>query len=284
MMARRRPADFARSLLVTGTPPCSKTSVATTSVSSTPPSPQIRRNSAIRDRIARRMPRARAQRPSPHGSGVVTRARVDLAGLRIADRSRGDAIQLIAAQNESTFRGFESSLPAEPKRRRASRRASGSPGNGPRLEDDDRGPRRAASRVAIDVVPHLAPSAPEALALVALRRPPMDGARAIGKLDRGVGVRLQVEPPGGLGVFPTIHRHRDQVRTILVIAEDHAALLAGAAAHRGEAHRPPSVRLRRPQASTAPTEPIDRAVNYPGRDNDPAKRAPRRSIRRVGHG
>src|SRR2546426_4525304 len=165
------------------------------------------------------------------------------------------------------------------------RSASGSPGAGPRLEDDDRGPRRAASRVAIDVVPHLAPSGPEALVLLALRRPPpMDGARAIGKLDRGVGARLQVEPPGGLGVFPTVHRHRDQVRTILVIAEDHAALLAGAAADRGEAHRPPAVRLRGPEALPAATEPIDRAVNDPGGDNDPARRESRGSFRRVGHG
>src|SRR5206468_11134057 len=103
--------------------------------------------------------------------------------------------------------------------------ASGSPRSRARFEDDDRGPGRAASRVAIDVVPHLAPSAPEALVLLALRCPPMDGARAIGELDGSVGVRLQVEPPGGLGVFPAVHRHRDQVRTILVIAEDHAALL-----------------------------------------------------------
>src|SRR2546428_3514025 len=82
MMARRQPANFARSLLVTGNPPRSKTSMSTTSVSSTSPSPQIRGNSAIRDRIARGMPGARAQQPSARGSGVVTGARFDLAGLQ----------------------------------------------------------------------------------------------------------------------------------------------------------------------------------------------------------
>src|SRR2546423_14904184 len=162
--------------------------------------------------------------------------------------------------------------------------ACNSRGRGPRLEDDHRGSGRTTSRVAIDVVPHLTPSAPEALTLLALCRPPMNCALAIGKFDGGVRVRLQVEPPGGLGVFPAVHRHGDQVRTILVIAEDHAPLPTGAAAHRREPHRPPTIRPRRPQALAAATEPIERAVNYPGGDNDPARRQTRRSFRRVGDG
>src|SRR6266550_9349117 len=50
-----------------------------------------------------------------------------------------------------------------------------------------------------------------------------------------------------------------------------------------ETHRPPSVRLRRPEAHTASTKPMDRAMNYPGRDDDPAGRESRRSLRRNGH-
>ena len=49
---------------------------------------------------------------------------------------------------------------------------------GSRLEDDDRSPGRAAGRVAIDVVPHLAPSGPEALVLVSLGRAATDRAGA----------------------------------------------------------------------------------------------------------
>src|SRR5687768_15515300 len=163
------------------------------------------------------------------------------------------------------------------------RRARASLRRRPRLEDDDRGPGWAAYRVAIEVVPHLAPAGPEALALVALRRPPMDSARPIGKLDRGVGLFQQIEPPRWLGVFPPVHRHSDQIRTIFVVAEDHAARLAGAAANSREAHRPPLVRLRRPQAFTPSTEPIDRAVYVPRRDHDPAGRQSRRSLGRIRH-
>src|SRR6266540_5561429 len=47
----------------------------------------------------------------------------------------------------------------------------------PRLEDDDRGPGRAADRVAIEIVSHLAPSGPEAIVLVSLRRAATDRAR-----------------------------------------------------------------------------------------------------------
>src|SRR5688500_11422622 len=120
--------------------------------------------------------------------------------------------------------------------------------------------------------------------LFALGRTPANGARAMRKLDRGVGMRLQIEPPRWLRVLPAVHRHRDQVRTILVIAEDHAALLTGAAADRREAHRPPPVRLRWPEALTASSQPVDRAVDLPGRDDDPARRESRRSFRSVGHG
>jgi hypothetical protein len=49
-----------------------------------------------------------------------------------------------------------------------------------RLKDDDGGPGRASGRVPIDVVPHLAPSGPEAFVLVALGRSATDLARAAG--------------------------------------------------------------------------------------------------------
>src|SRR5688500_369979 len=96
-------------------------------------------------------------------------------------------------------------------------------------------------------------------------------------------MRLQVEPPGWLGLCPAVHRHGHEVWAVLVVAEDHAALLAGTATHRCEAHRAPSVRLRRPQAFSPPTEPVDRAVYEPSRDDDPAGRESWRSLRRFGH-
>src|SRR5207247_9782330 len=69
--------------------------------------------------------------------------------------------------------------PRSPSTSRTGRGARASPGSRPRLEDDDRGPGLAAGRVAIDVVPHLAPSGPEALVLVSLGRAATDRARAI---------------------------------------------------------------------------------------------------------
>src|SRR5712692_2088475 len=84
MMAKRRPADFARSLLVTGTLLVRR--------------PQCQRRPSVLHRRRLRSEetplfatallaacRERAQQPSPHRSGVLTGARFDLAGLRDPD-------------------------------------------------------------------------------------------------------------------------------------------------------------------------------------------------------
>src|ERR1035437_8671647 len=70
---------------------------------------------------------------------------------------------------------------------------------------------------------------PEARPLVLVRCTCVDGARPTGQIDNGVGMCLQVEPPGGLGIGPAVHGHGDQVRTVLEVTEDGHSLLTAAA-------------------------------------------------------
>jgi hypothetical protein len=40
--------------------------------------------------------------------------------------------------------------------------------------------------------------------------------------ERALRIGLQVQPPGWFCRTPTVHRHRDEVGPVLVVAEDHA--------------------------------------------------------------
>lgn len=78
------------------------------------------------------------------------------------------------------------------------------------------------------------------------------------------GVRLQVEPPGGLGIGPTVHRQGDEIGSVVVVADHRDAWPARLATNGVEPDRAEGVRLRSPEAAAAPGEPIDGAVHHVG--------------------
>lgn len=49
----------------------------------------------------------------------------------------------------------------------------------------------------------------------------------VGQSNNGVGVRREVEPPGGMALVPAVHRVRDEVWAIFETADDDAALSRG---------------------------------------------------------
>jgi hypothetical protein len=85
-------------------------------------------------------------------------------------------------------------------------------------------------------------------------------------------MRLQIEPPGRLRIGPAVHRQGDQVRTILEVTDDHAALTAGAAPDCRETRRTPSAALRTPQAHSGTANAAHRAVRGPDNPDEPARR------------
>ena len=76
-----------------------------------------------------------------------------------------------------------------------------------------------------------------------------------GQLDDRFRASLQVQPPGWLGLTPSVHGHRDQVGSVFVVADGDAPRLAAAPAGRRESqgapfprpggHRPRRLRLAR---------------------------------------
>src|SRR6266550_6106921 len=126
-------------------------------------------------------------------------------------------------------------------------------------------------RVVVRVIAELAEPRPETLALLAHGRPRTDCARAALELDLGVRLGLQVEPPRRLRLPPAVHRHRDQVRPILVVAEDRAALLPGPAADGRDPHRSPAPGPHEPQPASPTGEPVDCPVDRPGDTDETAR-------------
>src|SRR5438270_2137412 len=86
-----------------------------------------------------------------------------------------------------------------------------------------------------------------------------------------------------MALVPAVHGDRDEVRTVFEVADDDAALLPGLPPDGGEAQRAPAALIRRgPQESTA-TEPVQRAMNAPGRVYEPRRRVFRRPRCRIAH-
>src|SRR5437867_10348922 len=146
---------------------------------------------AMGERIPRVMMRRTKAQPSVVGNRPrYVRDHKDRLGAH--DASHAEIIgvdgHLALASGQSS--GSKEHLAASRSDLLDGRSASGSPGAGPRLEDDDRGHRRAASRVAIDVVPHPPPPAPEAPCPPALPPPrPLIAPLPSGKPDRAAGPR-----------------------------------------------------------------------------------------------
>src|SRR5262249_18725795 len=113
---------------------------------------------------------------------------------------------------------------------------------------------------------------PEALALFALSDAGAHRASAILQDDLCLGPGAEVQPPGRLARAPAVHRERDQPGAILVVAEDHRALLARATPDGRQAHHSGQARLRQPQATPAARESVDASMYDPGESDEPARR------------
>jgi len=138
------------------------------------------------------------------------------------------------------------------------------------LEDHHRGLGRPERRKGVQLRVYLAPSAPQARPFVSLGHASPHRAWPVEENDARVGMRLEVQPPGRFAIGPAVHRHRDEVRPILKIGDDHAALAARAS--------PVVVRRRVPQrfplGRQSPTRPP--VTRYRPRCTDHARRTNQR--------
>ena len=88
------------------------------------------------------------------------------------------------------------------------------------LEYDNGGLGWPPGGVVVEVLVDLGPSGPQPLALVACARRART-CRAPSRVSAvAIGMVLQVQPPRGFGRTPPVHRHRDQVGTVLDVADD----------------------------------------------------------------
>ena len=148
------------------------------------------------------------------------------------------------------------------------------------LEHDDGSLAWSPCRIRLEVLADHGPSRPQALALVSLCAASMDRSCSIAGLGNGVGMSLQVQPPGGFGRTPPVHRHGDQVALVLEVTDDHVSRLPRASARRGESCRTPAVRLRPPQPQPAAGQAQEEEMSVPEEADEPARRQPDRSVAR----
>src|SRR4051812_12590729 len=151
------------------------------------------------------------------------------------------------------------------------RRLRGDFGTGSRLEHDDRGVLGTERRPAVVLVAELDPPRPEPITLVAFRSATTDVTHAVIQRGDGVGVRLQVQPPRGVGLGPAVHRQRDQVRAVLVVPNDCDSWLTRAAPNRRQTQQPELV-AGSPQPDPSPAEPKECAVQQPDNTDDHSRR------------
>src|SRR5919106_2818345 len=132
----------------------------------------------------------------------------------------------------------------------------------------------AQRRPRVVLVAEVMPPRPEAITLIAVGGTSPDGTDAVLELDLRVGLRLKVQPPRRLGIGPAIHRQRDEVGPVFVVADDRDPRLARTPPNRVEPHRAKRVRLRFPKAASTSGCPIDGAMHHPGDTNEQARRKP----------
>ena len=145
---------------------------------------------------------------------------------------------------------------------------------GPWLQHDDHrlaGSERGA-RIREGAAPEIKEGAPEAGSLLALGCTRHDASGAGRELDGGLGIGLQVEPPGGLRVGPAVHRRRDQVGAVLDEADDRDPLLAPSGARpcaAGASPTGPAFAGPKPKPPTG--RPIQRSMRGPDGPHQPAR-------------
>ena len=152
------------------------------------------------------------------------------------------------------------------------------------LQDHDCGLGRPKRRKVVQPRVDLAPFRPKTRAFVPLRCTGVHEARAVANDDLRIRLGLEIEPPRRLRVCPTVHGHRDEVRTVFEVAEDHRSIVAGAAPSRCQVQRPPTVGFRAPQSDSSTCDSVHAPVNVPGEAHEPARRNTRSSCSCVRHG
>jgi hypothetical protein len=142
------------------------------------------------------------------------------------------------------------------------------------LEHDHGGFGWAPRGVGVEVVVDLGPAGPQPLALVSLGTARTDLPCSVAGSGDGLRMSLQVQPPGGFGRTPPVHRHRDQVGSVLEVADDDLPRPPGAPADRGEPQRPPAAGLGPPQTHPAARHAQQRAMAVPEQPDEPPRRQP----------
>src|SRR5688500_946998 len=154
----------------------------------------------------------------------------------------------------------------------------------PRFEDDHRRLGGPPDRIRIDLRVDRDPTLPQPITLLPRGRACAHQAwLLVRQSNDGVRLRLEVEPSRGMALVPAVHRERDKVRTVFEVADDDAALLSGLAPDGGEAQRAPAALVRGGPHESAATEPVQRAMNAPGRVHEPRRRVFRRSGCSIAH-
>jgi hypothetical protein len=154
---------------------------------------------------------------------------------------------------------------------------------GARFQNHHRSFGRPQRRIGVQLFVNVAPPGPQARSFLPLGSACPHRSGSLNQIDRRVGMRLQIEPPGWLGISPAVHRKSDHIRTILEVADDDASLLARATPDCRETRSPPSAALWTPQPHAATAHAEYRAVRRPGEANEPARRQARSSLAIVGH-
>src|SRR5262252_5841613 len=83
---------------------------------------------------------------------------------------------------------------------------------------------------------------------------------------------LKIEPPGWFRVGPAVHRRRDQIRAVLNVAEDYAALPCGVPSGGGQLEHSPLVGRWRSKDQPAAADRIQSAMELPEDADDPPRR------------
>lgn len=117
-----------------------------------------------------------------------------------------------------------------------------------------------------------------------MRGPSVHEPQAISNDHHRIRLGLKVEPPRRLRICPTVHRHRDEVRTVLEVAENHRSLMAGAPPDGRQVQRAPPSGFRAPQPDSSTRDSVHAPVHNPSEADEPARRNTRWSPPCLRHG
>ena len=143
-----------------------------------------------------------------------------------------------------------------------------------RLEHHHGGLIRPARSVGSKVLVDFAPARPQPVTLGTRGSTRTHPSQTVLRLGSRVRIGLQIEPPRRVSRTPAVHRHRDEVLTVLEIADQDLARLPRPPTGRGELKHPPAVRLGSPQPPPTAGHLHQPAMRVPEHHDEPARRQP----------